>query len=476
MKIQFFGAAGEVTGSCHILEVGSRRVLLDCGMIQGSRSDEARNRDPFPFDAAKIDAVILSHAHIDHSGRLPLLIARGFRGKIIAQNATKDLCETLLRDSAMLHERDLKYENKRRARKGFAPLEPLYKKRDVAKVLARMEGYRYREKVRVTESIAVTFRDAGHILGSAICDIAIKHDGEQRRIIFSGDLGQYNSPILNDPATIKNADLVLMESTYGGRVHRDRESTLEELERIIFDANRGAGKILIPAFSIGRSQEILYHLGNNYKKWRLHDWNVFLDSPMAIEASEIYWDYPHLYDEDATRLRRKLNKMPKLKNLHLTRTVKESQVINRVKSHAIVIAGSGMCNGGRILHHLKHNLWKKSTQVVFTGYQAYGSLGRRIVDGTDFIKINGESIKVAAGIHTVGGLSAHGDQDDLSRWYGKMKNRPPVYLVHGEAESAADLKAHFEKEFSTEVTIARPGDEVNLAQLSPDVSRTRSAR
>lgn len=464
MKLEFFGAAGEVTGSCHILTVGNVSVLLDCGMIQGGRKSEQRNREPFPFEANKIDAVVLSHAHIDHSGRLPLLASRGFGGKIHAQNATADLCKVLLRDSAFLAQMDAKHENRRRARKGLPLIEPLYEQEDAERALKLFQGHRYRERFNVAPGIDVRFRDAGHILGSCSVEVWCKESEVEKKIVFSGDLGQYDTPILRDPEALESADLVLMESTYGGRKHREREMTIEELGGIITDTV-DSGNIMIPAFAVGRSQEILYQFGKHYEEWGIGRWNVFLDSPMAIEATEIYWNYPHLYDEEATRLRQDNDRMPPLPNLHLSRSADESRAINRLRRGAIIIAGSGMCTGGRILHHFKHNLWRRENHVIIVGYQAHGSLGRRLVDGHDFVRIHGETIKVKAQIHTIGGLSAHGDEDDLARWYSSFAGRPPVYLVHGETEKSQMLADRLNRDFGCRTIVSETGLTIDLSTL-----------
>lgn len=466
ISLEFFGAAGEVTGSCHILTIGQQRVLLDCGMIQGGRKDEARNRDPFPFDAAQIDAVVLSHAHLDHSGRLPLLYKRGFRGPIHTHNASRELCRVLLADAASIGERDAERETRRRQRAGKSPVKPLYTREHADNVCSLIHGHRYLQPAAVTDDVTVTFHDAGHILGSASVALDIRHQGIERRLLFSGDLGQYDTPILNDPAAIKDADLVLMESTYGGRRHRDRSATVQELGDILRSARAAGGNIIVPAFAIGRSQELLYLLGRHAHDWGLDDWKIFLDSPMAIEASEIYWDYPHLYDDEATRLRRRHDEMPALKNLYLTRTAAESRVINRLQAGALIIAGSGMCNGGRVLHHLKHNLWRDDAHIIFVGYQARGSLGRKLVDGDEYVRIHGEKVRVAATIHTVGGLSAHGDEVDLSRWYGALGNTPPVWLVHGEPEAGARLATRLKREHGARVHRALPGRRIDLADLA----------
>ena len=461
MHLEYFGAAAEVTGSCHILHVGGRKVLLDCGLIQGGRRDEARNRDPFPFDAGGIDAVVLSHAHLDHCGRLPLLVKRGFRGPVYAQEASCELAAILLADAAHLQERDAEYQSRKTGKK----VKPLYTLAEGERVMRQMRGVKYREVFEVIKGVKVRFRDAGHILGSCVVEVWVEEGGPERKIVFSGDLGQYDTPILRDPEPIDRADVVLMESTYGGRRHRDREETVAELGELLTSDRSRQGNILVPAFSIGRSQEILYQLGKHYEQWDLGRFRIFLDSPMAIEASKVYWEYTHLYDEEATRLRLENGGMPLLPNLTLSRQVEESMGINRIRSGAIVIAGSGMCNGGRIVHHLKHNLEREETQVLITGYQAQGSLGRRLVDGNENVRIHGRQIPVRATIHTIGGLSAHGDQDDLARWYECMENRPPVYLVHGEVEAQTEFQAYLNKRNGAEVYLPKPGEILDLESV-----------
>ena len=464
MKLEFYGAAAEVTGSCHILHVNGKKVLLDCGMIQGSRRDEDRNRDPFPFDAAKIDAVILSHAHLDHCGRLPLLVKRGFRGPVFAQEASCELTAILLADAAHLAERDAEY----RSRKTGKRVKPLYTIEQGERVVRQMRGVKYREIFDVVKGVRARFRDAGHILGSCAVEVWVSHGGLERKVVFSGDLGQYDTPILKDPEPIDRADVVLMESTYGARRHRDRDQTVTEIGEIFTAARSRKGNILIPAFAIGRSQEILYQLGKHFDEWGLRRFRIFLDSPMAIEASRVYWEYPHLYDEEATRLRLENGGMPLLPNLTLSRHTEDSMAINRIRSGAIVIAGSGMCNGGRIVHHLKHNLDREETQVVIVGYQARNSMGRKLVDREETVRIHGKTIPVRAAVHTVGGLSAHGDQDDMATWYENLENRPPVYLVHGEVESQEAFAKYLGGRSGAQVHLPKPGDVLDLARLPPD--------
>ena len=457
MQLEFYGAAGEVTGSCHILTVGGRRLLLDCGLVQGGRDAGDRNRAAFPFDPARIDAVVLSHAHIDHSGRLPLLVQRGYPGRIHTHNATAALSRIMLRDSAALAESDAERENRRRQRKRMARIEPLYTVADADRCLRQFSGHRYREPFSPVPGVTVELFNAGHILGAAVVVLTLEEQGRRTRLVFSGDLGQYGAPIIRDPEPIDSADVVVMESTYGGHRHRTHDATLQELGEILAAA-AGGGNVIIPAFAVGRTQELLYLLGRHYDQWQLGRWDVFLDSPMAIEASEVYWHYWQLHDEQASHYAAAHdNRMPALPNLHLSRDTETSMAINRIERGAIIIAGSGMCTGGRILHHLKHNLWRQNAHIVFIGYQAPGTLGRRLVDGHDSVRIMGETIRVGATIHTVGGLSAHGDEDSLARWYGSIAGHPPTWLVHGDPERSQALGQRLEREFGTRVSIPAPG-------------------
>ena len=462
MQVRFFGAAGEVTGSCHILEVRGRRVLLDCGLIQGGRKDEARNAEPFPFDPASVDAVVLSHAHIDHSGRLPLLGRAGFKGPIYAQTATRDLCRIMLKDSGYLQEKDAEHENRKRARKGLAPVEPLYTASDAVACVRKFRTLPYDRLTDIVPGIQVRFHDAGHILGSCIVELLLEEGGVRRRLVFSGDLGQTGTPILRDPVILEQADLVLMESTYGDRQHRSREETWAEIQGIVGEMEALSGNVLIPAFAVGRSQELLYLFATHFQQWHLDRWQVFLDSPMAIEATKVYLEHSDIYDDEAAAFWRRDGGGDLLPNLHLTRTPLQSQAINRIQSGAIIIAGSGMCTGGRIRHHLKNNVWRRDCHVVIVGYQAYGTIGRQLVDGARHIRLWGETIRVGATIHTVGGLSAHADQQGLLAWYGAFRNRPPVVLVHGEERGQAPLKAELEERFDASVRIASPGLEIDL--------------
>ena len=457
MQLEFFGAAGEVTGSCHILRVAGRQLLLDCGMIQGGHDAPARNRLPFPFDAAAIDAVVLSHAHIDHCGRLPLLVKRGYRGPIYTNKACADLVPILLRDSASLALRDAQRSEERS--------EPLYDLEDVETTLAQIKPIPYDTQRELLPGVEVRVRDAGHILGSSSVELWASEGGVRRKLVFSGDLGQYDTPILKDPFKFESADLVLMESTYGDRLHRGREDTERELGGILAQAARDGGNVIVPAFAIGRSQELLYLLAKHYGEWHLTRWKIFLDSPMAIAASRVYWNNPDRFDEETTRLRETFRGMPPLPNLVLSESPDDSRAINHLRSGALIIAGSGMANGGRVLHHLKHNLERPECHVVIVGFQAPGTLGRQLVDRQPEVRIHGQRVRCLAQVHTLGGLSAHGDQDDLLRWYDSFNGHPPVYLVHGEVTSAEALAAKL-RERGASATVSRPGLKIELADLS----------
>lgn len=455
MQLQFLGAAGTVTGSCYLIRFGAHTVLLEYGQIQGSRREEQGNREPLPIPIEEIDAVVLSHAHIDHSGRLPLLARQGYEGPIYTHHATRALCEIMLHDSAYIHEKDAEWENKIRRRKGRAPIEPLYTREDADRATSRFVGVEYGETREIVPGCTIKLSDAGHILGAAIVELWLAEGGVERKLVFSGDLGFRAAPIMEDPATIEHADLVLMESTYGDRLHRSFDDTLSELAGVFEQAERNKGNVIIPAFAVGRTQDLLYLLAEHFDAWKIGGWRVFLDSPMAIQATDVYARFRYLY---GAKLFKESDARPRLRNLVATRTSEESMALNRIESGAIIIAGSGMCTGGRVLHHLKHNLWRPQCHVVIVGFQPTGTLGRRLVDGAEFVRFWQQTIKVNAKIHTIGGLSAHADQAGLLAWYDGFENRPSVCLVHGEPAAQAVLAERLRLDHGAHVALPRLGE------------------
>ena len=465
IQIQFLGAAREVTGSCHLVQIGEHQILLDCGLIQGPREEEARNRAPFPFDPKKIDAVILSHAHIDHSGRLPMLVNAGFRGPIYTHSACRDLCRIMLKDSAFLNEKETEWENRKRERKGLKPIEPLYTQDDALRTMKQFRGLNYLQQERIFPNIAFRLNDAGHILGSSIVELWLEDNGDCKKLVFTGDLGRPGMPVLNDPTLIQHADLVVMESTYGDRCHRSWEETYAEMTEVLSCIGNGKGNILIPAFAVGRTQEILYLFAKFYKEWGLDNWQIFIDSPLAIQATEVFTRHSDLFNPDMAAMWERNKQKAILPNLHMSRTTNQSMALNRVASGAIIIAGSGMCTGGRIKQHFKHNIWRKDCHVIISGFQAQGTLGRQLVDGARRIRLWGETVQVNAQIHTIGGLSAHADEFDLRSWYSNFEDRPPVVLVHGENGALDHLAQTIKREFGTEVTVAERDQVIDLKKL-----------
>ncbi|NDK39640.1 MBL fold metallo-hydrolase [Pseudoxanthomonas gei] len=452
MQVEFHGAAGEVTGSLHLVIAAGKRILLDCGLMQGSRESEARNVDPFPFEPSQIDALVVSHAHIDHIGRVPLLVKRGFSGPIFVQHAGADLMPVMLLDSASLAESDALRANRKRGA-GEPEVQPLYAREDVELAMEQVRGLPYGSRQEIVPGVEITFRDAGHILGS--CIIELWADG--RKLVFSGDLGPKGTPILRDPELVRDADLVLMESTYGDRNHRERADTLHELGDIFESAWRDRGNVLIPAFAVGRSQELLYWFAKYWDQWQLSRWKIFLDSPMAAKVVSVYDRHAELFDQEALQVWKDKPNPFRLPNLHISASTAESMAINQFESGAIIIAGSGMANGGRILHHLKYNLGRRNAHMVFVGYQAEGTLGRRLVEGAKWVRIHGRDYRVNAQKHTIGGLSAHADQRGLMEWYAGFDQHPPLVLVHGEDKARETLAGEIGERHGIRVELVRPG-------------------
>ncbi|WP_223670717.1 MBL fold metallo-hydrolase RNA specificity domain-containing protein [Kangiella shandongensis] len=462
MKINIHGAAEEVTGSCSEISVGHNKFLVDCGLIQGSWKHEKRNAEPFPFEPADIDALILTHAHIDHSGRLPLLVKSGFSGPIYCHKANRELLEILLLDSAYLQEKEAEWNNRKRLRKGLPEIEPLYTRADVPAVLEQLHLVEYKEKLQLSKDTAFRLRNAGHILGSSHLEFYANEQGKEKTVVFSGDIGNPGAPIQQDPDIDGQPDLVIMESTYGNRNHISWEESEQELKESIEHAARDGGNVLIPAFAVGRTQTILHYFAKYFREWHLDQWDIFLDSPMAIKVTEAYEGYSYLYKETTQPFWSKGALCRHIPNLHFTADTNESMALNSIKSGAIIIAGSGMMTGGRIKHHMKHNLWRSQCDLIITGFQPEGTVGRRIVDGSPFIKLWGESIRVAASVHTIGGLSAHAGQRDLLHWYQKFSNSPPVILNHGSASTIEEFKDFLQQHTSGDITIAKKGQTFNL--------------
>lgn len=459
MQLQFCGANGEVTGSCHLLRVDGQQILLDCGMIQGDEETERRNAEPFPFDAQRIDALVLSHAHIDHVGRVPLLIKRGFRGPIYAQAATADLTRIMLEDAASIAESDIVRGNLKRLQQGLKPEQPLYTRQDARAALEQVRPLPYDHALEILPNTQLRFRDAGHILGSAVVEI---WQPGGRKLVFSGDIGPRGTPILRDPAPVDSADLVVMESTYGNRLHRPRGDTVAEVGEIFASALRSGGNVVIPAFAVGRSQELLYWMADHHDAWGMDRFQIYLDSPMAGKVLDVYERHEDLFDEEARALWSRRPHPLRLPNLRVTESVAESQAINERHGGAIIIAGSGMCNGGRIRHHLRQNLGRHNAHILFVGYQAEGTLGRLLVDGARKVKLFGEWIDVHAHRHTVGGLSAHADQAGLLEWYGHIRGHAPVYLVHGEDRAREALAGKLRERFRCRAELTHPGMTVTV--------------
>ncbi|KEI04186.1 MBL fold metallo-hydrolase RNA specificity domain-containing protein [Clostridium botulinum] len=441
MKIEFYGAAKCVTGSCHILKVNDKNVLLDCGLFQG-RDEKERGNDEFPFDARKIDYVILSHAHIDHSGRIPLLYKKGFKGEVICTKATKELCSIMLPDSGYIQETETEWKNRKRIRQGLGTIEPLYTAKMAELSMYLFRDYDYEEVIEVFDGFKVIFKEAGHLLGSSIVEMYIREEYEDEvKIVYTGDLGNTNKPIIKDPSYINYADYIIMETTYGDRLHGDMDWSFKELVNIITDTFRRGGNVIIPSFSVGRTQEVLYALSKYVKDNTIKDVTIFVDSPLAANTTKIYEKCSDYYDEEMKELMSNGLNPLNFKGVIYTNTPQESMRINKFQGNAIIISASGMCEAGRIKHHLKHNLWRKECSIVFVGYQAEGTLGRSILDGNKKVNLFGEPIAVNAKIYNLEGLSGHADKNGLIEWIDKLMVRPKeIFLVHGDTKSQEGFK------------------------------------
>ena len=445
MKIKFCGASSGVTGSCHLLTTGNHKVLLDCGQFQGGKAQDALNYEPFPFEPSEIECVILSHAHIDHCGRLPLLVKRGFTGKIYCTDATADLLDVMLKDSGFIHEKDAEWKSKRAARAGKPPVEPLYTYKDACESLKYVEPILYDQQIQINDDMKIVFNDAGHILGSAITELWIKEDDKESKIVFSGDLGMVDRPILRDPTIIKKADYVIMETTYCNRNHPQNSTSIKQLLDIVLKTTRRGGTVVIPSFAVGRTQELIFEFNKFYEehsdyKDELDNLMVYVDSPMATTATEVFRKNAQVFDEETRDYILRGDNPLDFKNLRFTRSTAESQALNLDKSPKVIISASGMCEAGRIRHHLKHNLWDPRSSVIFVGYQAEGTLGKILVEGTKDVTLFGEEVHVNAEIYNLEGFSGHADQNGLFSWIAGFRQKPKqVFLVHGEEQSKIDF-------------------------------------
>ena len=481
MKITFLGAAKTVTGSNFLVEAAGKKFLVDCGMYQGKIAEEMENSDPFLYDVSEIDFMILTHAHIDHSGRIPKLYNDGFRKKVYATKATCDLCSIMLPDSGHIQEVEIEWKNRKRMREGKENLPPLYTAEDAYKCLEIFEPVKYDDIIEVDPNISIRFNDAGHMLGSAIIEIWATEDGKTTKAVFTGDLGNNDLPLLDAPTMISSADYLVMESTYGNRLHVRNDDKAELFLDIVSETLDKGGRVIIPSFAVGRTQEILYEIDKlkeeygqdpeffeKYKK--VMNVPVYVDSPLAISATEVFKKNTDLFEEEIKRKIISGDHPLEFPGLKFTQTAEESKELNMSTEPSIIISASGMCEVGRIKHHLKHNLWDPKSTILFVGYQAPGTLGRSIVEGAEKVKVFGEEIAVAARVEYIEGFSGHADQTWLLNFVNSFTNPPKhIFLVHGEQEGQEELKQKIEVDCKIPVTIPDFGESYNLDGERPEL-------
>lgn len=481
MKIKFCGAAEGVTGSCHLLTTNNHKILLDCGQYQGGKDQDEMNFMPFPFAVNDIEAVVLSHAHIDHCGRLPLIVKRGYDGPIYTTKPTADLLQVMLRDSAYIHEKEAEWKNKKADRLGRKHVDPLYTIEDAEKALKLVVPVLYNQLIELNDEMRIVFNDAGHILGSSIIEIWAKEDDGESKIVFSGDLGMTDRPIIQDPTIIKKADYVIMESTYGSRNHPENSDSISRLLDIVEETTKRGGSVIIPSFAVGRTQELIYEFNKFFQeggeaKKKIENVLVYVDSPMANMATEVFRNNAQVFDDETKEYILKGDNPLDFPNLRFTRSTQDSMALNNNKTPKVIISASGMCEAGRIRHHLKHGLWDSRNSIVFVGYQAEGTLGRRLVEGAEEVSIMGEPIKVQAQIHNLEGFSGHADQNGLINWVSGFQKPPKqVFLVHGEGDSKKVLGGLIEEKLGYKVQIIEGISEFELEkdqihQLSSETS------
>lgn len=483
MKITFLGAAKTVTGSCYLIETQNTKFLVDCGLFQGHSKEDALNAEEFPFNPSELDYIFLTHAHIDHSGRIPKIYNDGFKGDIYTTKATAELCAIMLPDCGHIQEFENEWQNKKRKRAGKFPIEPIYTYQDALDCIKLFKKVNYGEALKINDEIKVRFNDAGHILGSSIIEFWILEKGKETKIVFSGDLGNSDMPILRDPTIIENADYLVIESTYGNRLHENQNNRFEYFVDIINETISKGGNVVIPSFAVGRAQEVIYELNkekdsNDSKLKKLFSIPVFVDSPLAISATEVFRNNLDCYDEEAREYIDNGDNPLDFPGLKFTRSADESRALNERSDSAIIISASGMCEAGRIKHHLKHNLWRKESTVLFVGYQAQGTLGRKLVDGAKKVKIFGEDISVNARIEMIEGFSGHADKDGLLSWIEGFNRKPSkIFIVHGEEDSMVNFAGEINDKFNIETIIPEKGESfvITADKVIESSERTKSA-
>ena len=464
MKIKFLGAARTVTGSSFLIESEKLRFLIDCGLFQGTKELRELNYGEFDFDPADIDFMILSHAHIDHSGLIPKLVKKGFSGKIYCTGATVELCKLMLPDSGFIQEMEVERKNRKNLRAGKPLLEPIYTESDAKIALEHFVGLEYDQQISPAPGVWISLQNSGHILGSAIIEIWVEENGKKTKVVFTGDIGDFNQPIIQDPVFIKEADYLVIESTYGARVRDKFDDKKMQLLKLIEETKAARGNLIIPAFAVERTQDLLFYLSQLEDEGYLKNLNIFVDSPLAISATEIFCKSEKYFDQATKEMAARNNNCPfSLPGLKFTRTAEESMELNRINSGAIIISASGMCDFGRIKHHLKHNLWRKESTILFVGYQAVGTLGRRILDGEKTVRIHGEEIRIRARIVSIEGFSAHADQYALLNWIkGFIKKPKKIFVVHGEEKNSEELAQLVMQEIGVNAVIPNRLDVVEL--------------
>lgn len=465
MEIQFFGAALEVTGSMHLLTVSGKKILLDCGLFQGRRQEAFEKNSSFPFDPGMVDILVLSHAHIDHSGNIPQLVKQGFTGPIFCTHATQDLANIMLRDSAYIQEKDAEYVNKKHAKKNLPPIKPLYVMQDAERCLTQFVGLGYKRPFPILPNLQLTFLDAGHILGSAIVVLDIDENGKKQRLTFTGDLGRRNLPIIKDPVQVTETDLLITESTYGNRLHEPIENMKASVEKVVRETVQRGGKIIVPSFSVGRTQELVYYLHELANEGKLPEIPIFVDSPLSVNITEIFRIHTECFDEETRELFLSNHQDPfGFYRLRYIRQVEDSKKLNTLNEPCMIISASGMCEAGRILHHLANNAGDPKNTILTVGFMAENTLGRRIVERQPVLKVYGEEIPLRAQVAEMHGFSAHADQNELMAYFKGMNQKRirEVFVVHGEPESANTLAELIRSEIAENVHVPKRGEKFQI--------------